>query len=86
MIKEERKQMAKDSVAISQYEILFKHEFAAFVDMREEYKKAKTKVKRELLEKKIAKQRGRALGVGIKLAELKALQEQMKAKQTELEK
>jgi len=86
MDKEARKQMAKDSVAISQYEILFKQEFAAFVDMREELKNAKTKVKKRLLEKKLAKQRGRALGAGMKLAELKALQEQMEAKQKEAEK
>jgi hypothetical protein len=85
MDKEVRKQMAKDSVEISQYEILFKHEFAAFVDMREELKNSKTKVKKRLLEKKLAKQRGRALGAGMKLAELKALQEQMEAKQKEAE-
>lgn len=77
MTNEKKKQMAKDSVELSRYEILFKHELAAFVDLREEWKNSKTKVKKRLLEKRLSVQKGRTLGVGIKLAELKALQEQM---------
>lgn len=67
--------MAKDSIEISKYEILFKQEVAAFVDLREEHKNAKTKVKKNFLEKKIAKQKGRALAVGMKLAQYKEVQE-----------
>jgi len=76
---EERKQMAKDSLSLAQYEILFKQEVAAFVDLKEEQKRAKTNLKKRLLENKLAKQKGRALGIGLKLAELKQAQQKLES-------
>lgn len=83
MEKEEKKQMAKDSVDITYYETLFKQEFALFVDLREEWKNAKTKVKKKYVAKKLEKQKVRALDVGAKLATLKERQEKMEAENEE---
>lgn len=71
--------MAKDSLSLAQYEILFKQEVAAFVDLKEEQKRAKTNLKKRLLENKLAKQKGRALGIGLKLAELKQAQQKLES-------
>ena len=65
--------MAKDSVEFSKYETLFRKEVALFERLRQELNNAKTKTKRDYLEKKVAKQKGRALGLGMKIAQLKEL-------------